>query len=108
MNPMNGIQALPDALRSIDSATFTGAYQAVGVPLTRRIRLVKFLNNSSVPVTVSWDGVTDHDYIPANSFALYDVTTNELFSQGWFVANKTQFYVKGAAGVRLFYIFCLG
>ncbi len=64
MNPINGIQAFPDTLRSLASSSITGAYQALGTPLTRRIRLVKFLNLSSQPITISWDGVNDHDVIP--------------------------------------------
>lgn len=104
----SGIQATPDPIRSIDSATFTGAYQAVGTALTRPIRLIKFVNDSSVPVTVSWDGINDHDYIPANAFSLYDLTSNEVKEDGWFIQSGTQFYVKGAAGVRFVYIVCLG
>ena|SRR6185436_19980657 len=104
----DGIVVTPDTIRSIDSATFTGAYQAVGTALTRPIRLIKFVNDSSVPVTVSWDGLLDNDYIPANSFALYDMTSNEVKDDGWFIQIGTQFYVKGAAGVRSFYIVCFG
>lgn len=104
----DGVQATPDTLRKIDSATFTGAYQAVGSALTRPIRLVKFVNDSSVPVTLSWDGVTDHDYLPANSFAVFDLTSNEVRQDGWFIGQGTQFYVKGAAGVRYVYIVCIG
>lgn len=103
-----GIQATPDTLRSISATTFTGAYQAVGAALTRNIRLVKFLNDSSVPVTVSWDGVVDHDYVPANSFALYDITSDKVKDDGWFISTGTQFWVKGAAGLRSVYIICLG
>ena len=104
----DGIKATPDTLRSIDSATFTGAYQALGTALTRPIRLVKILNDSSVPVTVSWDGTNNHDYLPANSFALYDLTANEVMQDGWFIGVGTQFYVKGAAGVRYVYLVCIG
>ena len=96
-----------DAVRSIDSATFTGAYQAVGVPLTTPLRMLKFINDSSVIVTVSLDGVTDHDILPANSFVIYDFTANEMRDDGFFVANNTQFWAKGAAGVRFFYIVCI-
>jgi hypothetical protein len=103
-----GIQATPDALRSIDSATFTGAYQAVGAPLSRNVRLVKFINNSTMSVKVSWDGIVDNDFVPANSFALYDITSDKVKDDGWFISTGTQFYVKGAAGVGLFYIVCLG
>ncbi len=103
-----GIQATPDPMRSIDSATFTGAYQAVGTPLARNIRLFKVVNDSSVPITLSWDGINDNDYIPANAFSLYDITSDKVKDDGWFVSTGTQFYVKGAAGVRLVYIICIG
>jgi len=103
-----GIEATFDPIRKIDSATFTGAYQAVGTPLTRQIRLFKIVNDSSVPVTVSLDGVTDNDYVPANGFSLYDITSDKVKDDGWFIPIGTQFYVKGAAGVRFVYIVCLG
>jgi len=106
-----GIVATPDPIRSIDSATFTGSYQAVGSALTRPIRLVKFVNNSTVLVTVSWDGVNAHDVLPATTFSLYDVTTNRvaLTADGQYaIAVGTQFYVKGSAGTGLFYIICIG
>ncbi len=102
-----GINATADTIRSIDSATFTGAYQAVGIALTRPIRLIKFVNDSSVPVTVSWDGTHDNDFLPANSFSLYDLTANEAKEDGLFVQEGTQFYAKGAAGTRSFYIVCI-
>lgn len=104
----NSLAAFPDPIRSIDSATFTGAYQAVSTPTTRPVRLIKFVNNSSVAVTISWDGINDHDFIPAGSFALYDVSTNKVYDTlAWYIRQGTQFYVKGAAGVRLFYIICI-
>ena len=102
---------LPDTLRSIDSATFTGVYQAIGTPLTRPIRIFKFVNNSTALVTISWDGVNDHDILPAGSFFLYDITTNHSNvegTQGMYVKTGTQFYVKGAAGVGSVYLICLG
>lgn len=103
-----GIQATYDVIRSIDSATFTGAYQAIGGPFTRNIRLFKIVNDSSVPVTISADGINDNDFIPANGFALYDITSDKVKDDGWFFSTGTQFYVKGAAGVRRVYLVCLG
>lgn len=102
---------LPEELRTIDSATFTGAYQALGAPTTKPIRIFKFVNNSNTLVTVSWDGVAAHDILPASSFFLYDITTNHSNvqgSQGQYVRTGTQFYVKGAAGVGSVYLACLG
>lgn len=94
----------PEVLRSINSATFTGSFQAVGTPLTHSIRIIKFTNNSSVLVTVSWDGVNAHEALPAGSFLLIDVAANREMSQSFEIANGTQFYASGTASTGLFYI----
>ena len=100
-----GVRIKPEVLRSRDSATFTGSYQTIGSVLAHPSALVKFVNNSNVLVTISWDGVDDHDIIPANSFALYDIETNSGHSsRGLSVPARTQFYVKGSAGAGLVYI----
>lgn len=95
---------LPDAIRSIDSATFTGSYQAVGTKLTNPTRIIKFTNNSTVLVTVSWDGTNDHEILPAGSFVLLDVSSDRETSNIFEIGANTQFYVKGAAGTGLVYI----
>lgn len=99
-----GVRFFPEALRSIDSATFTGSYQAIGVALANKAVLIKIINNSTVAVTVSWDGSTDHDYIPANGFSLYDVTANSQRESGIFIAEGTIFFVKGSAGTGSVYL----
>lgn len=95
---------LPGILRSIDSATFTGAYQAVGTAITHPARIIKFTNASTVAVTVSWDGTTDNEYLPVNSFLLLDVCTNHGTSLLFEIQKGTQFYVKGSAGIGSVYI----
>lgn len=105
------VRILPEAVRSINSAAFTGAYQALGVPTTKPIRIIKFYNDSNVDVTVSWDGVLDHDVIPTKSWIVYPITASETVgsgSQGIYIKKGTQFYVKGAAGIGLFYLSCIG
>ncbi len=55
---------------------------------------MKLVNNSSVLVTISIDGINDIDVAPANSFWLYDEykdTAHEFLPAG------TQIMVKGAA-----------
>lgn len=98
------VRILPETLRSIDSATFTGAYQALGIPLAHAPCLVKFVNNSNQLVTISWNGVTDHDIMPSSSFSLYDITSNACREGGLYISKNTQFYVKGAAGVGSVYL----
>lgn len=90
-----------ETLRSIDAATLTGSYQAVGTPLAQASYILKLVNNSNVLVTISIDGIVDIDVAPANSFWLYDEykdTYRESLPEG------TQIYVKGSAGVGLIYL----
>lgn len=101
---MAGAQLLPETLRSIDSATFTGSFQAVGAVLAHPASLVKFVNNSNVTVIISWDGVNDHDVIPANSFALYDIEANHSTYNELCVRQGTQFWMRAVAGIGLVYI----
>lgn len=90
---------LPGTLASIDSATFTGSYQAVGSALAHPARIVKFTNASNVAVTISWDGANDADYLPANAFLLLDVTTNHSMPLNFEIQQGTQFFVKGASAI---------
>lgn len=94
-----------ETLRSIDSATFTGSYQALGTPLAHPGAIVKMVNNSNVLVTISIDGTNDVDILPANSFWLYDETTNRASStDAVFAPQGRQYFIKGAAGVGLVYL----
>jgi len=90
-----------EPLRSIDSATLSGSYQAVGTPLANPSYILKLVNNSSVLVTISFDGVHDHDVAPSMSFWLYD-EDKTTFHEG--LPAGTQIYVKGSAGTGLVYL----
>lgn len=100
----NGLRIFPDSLRTREAAGFTGSYQTLGTPLLYASPLMKFVNNSSVLVTISWDGINDHDIIPANSFALYDFCSDAGTVRGLFAPKNTQFYVKGSAGTGSMYL----
>ena len=93
-----------ETLRSIDSATFTGSYQTLGTPLVYPSYICKLVNNSTVLVTISVDGVNDIDVAPANSFWLYD--EGKVGIAGAFPAlpKGTQILVKGSAGTGSVYL----
>lgn len=101
----NSVYAIP-AL-DVDSSTFAGAY----VPLTavtglpQACFLIRIINNSSVGVGVSYDGLVTHDFIPAGGFlevnAQANGQPNSITSQ--FAAGFTV-YLFGAAGVGLIYL----
>lgn len=98
------IRLLPETLRSIDASTFTGSYQAVGTPLANPSRILKFTNNCSVDVTLSWDGSNDNEYIPAGGFMLIDIASDREDASSLWVSAQTQFYVKASAGTGTFYL----
>lgn len=90
-----------EPLRSIDSATLTGSYQALGTPLQHPSIILKLVNNSTVLVTISINGTSDVDVAPASSFFLYD----EMKTQAHEAAPAgTQFFVKGSAGTGSIYL----
>lgn len=97
-----------DIVRSINSATFTGSFQAVGSPLSYPASIVKIVNNSNEFVSISLDGTNTHDIVPETSFVLYDLTANLPNSTDIMVLPaNTQFYVSGAAGTGSVYIVVL-
>jgi hypothetical protein len=95
-----------EPLRSIDSATLSGSYLPIGNSLEHPGTIVKMVNNSTVLVTVSTDGVNDHDVCPAGSFWLYDETGNapSQGSSALFLPEGTQIYVKGSPGTGDIYL----
>lgn len=93
-----------ETLRSIDSATFTGSYQALGTPLAHPSYICKLVNNSTVLVTISIDGINDIDIAPANSFWLYDESKAGLNAAFPALPQGTQILVKAAAGTGSVYL----
>lgn len=98
-----------ESMRTIDSATFTGSFQALGTPLAHPASIVKLVNNSNVLVTVSTNGVVAVDVVPATSFFLYDVTSNTPTNgdDAIFFPQGTQFLVNGSAGTGVVYLVVL-
>ena len=93
-----------ETLRSVDSATFTGVYVPLGGPLLHPSYICKLVNNSTVLVTISIDGVTAIDVAPANSFWLYD--EGKVAASGSYPAlpEGTQILISAAAGTGLVYL----
>lgn len=93
-----------EPIRTIDSATFTGSYQNLGIPLSHAGYIVKLVNNSTVLVTISTDGINDMDVAPANSFWLYDEGKVGQVSAMPALPQGTQIQVKGSVGVGSVYL----
>lgn len=99
-------QLFYEPLRTIDSATFTGNYQAIGSSLAHPATLVKLVNASNVLITLSTDGVNDCDVARATSSFVYDLTANTPSNgdDAVFFPQGMQFYVKGSSGTGLVYL----
>ena len=92
-----------EALRTL-TAAFSGSYQAVGGPLLFPSYILKLVNNSTVLVTVSIDGISDIDVAPSNSFWLYDEGKVHTSSQIPAIEKGTQIYIKGTGGTGSVYL----
>jgi len=93
-----------EVLRVIDSSTLDGSYIAIGGPLLNHASIIKFTNNSTSDVTVSYDAVEDVDILLSGAFTLYDISTNHALSNSAFFQSGTQFFVKGEAGTGNIYL----
>lgn len=94
----------PNVLMTFNSASLTSSYQAIG-SLANSARIIKFKNVSTVPVTLSWDGVHDHETLAVNETMIIDVSTNrEVATQILEVVANQTFFVKGSAGTGSIYI----
>lgn len=93
-------------MTSIASSTFTGAYQLLNsTGTTEPCFSYKLINNSNEDVTVSLDGTTDHDFIPAHSACILDVQTNaQPMNNCNLLAKGVHVYVKGIAGTGSVYL----
>lgn len=95
---------VPEAMRSINSAGFTNLYQPVGTPLAQPSRVLIFVNNTGVAVTVSWNGTDDAFILLAGNSFVFDENANAVSNATYITPANTQFYVKGVASTGLFYI----
>ena len=95
MNESLRITAEP--VRSLAAGAIGVAYMGIGTVMTRPIRVFMIQNLTDVGLWFSFDGITDHFPLASSSFILIDVTSNQTFSQGFFLAEGERLYVKQLA-----------
>ncbi len=98
---------LPIPLSTANSAAFAGAYVLLSGAggVTHPCIMLRIINDSNVDVTISYDGVNDHDFIPANTQLTLNFQTNSQPQNNvCSLAQGTRIYVKGAAGIGLVYL----
>ena len=87
-----------EPLRSILGSALTGSFAPVGSITENSAHMVKIKNGIDGDVTISYDGINDHDIILAGDRDVEDLNTNRSAAASAFVrAAGTQFFAKGSA-----------
>lgn len=77
MKLTNRVYAVPASF--FDATTITAAYQAINtIPLQHPCFLLRIINTSSEDIWISYDGISDHDYIPYGHAITIDYQMNAL------------------------------
>ena len=90
----NAIRILPEPVRTIAFGSISGTYMGVGTPLANPSRILYILNATNALLMFSYDGVNDHQALPASSFLLLDLTANKTNNAGSYISQNTRIYVK--------------
>ena len=91
------IYAQWEPMRSLGFASIAAGYTAIGTPLDHRAVIIYLDNTTDKDVTLSFDGVHDHLNLPTATFRPYEISSNKVSSEGFFVPYGTTVYVKQSA-----------
>lgn len=83
-----------DTIRSVAGGSVTGSFAIVGTATTNGIVAFSLKNQTDGDVIVSLDGTNAMLYIPANSYAVWDIRTNAPFNTDYMFPVGTSFFVK--------------
>lgn len=100
MSVKNSINAIP--LTTFNAAGLNAGYQAINGPngLDHSCIILRINNASNTAITISYDGLTNQEYLAANQVLQIDAETNALPKTNNCSFKKgTIIYVKGVAGV---------
>lgn len=98
------IKVKNEELRAYDTSAGDSSFQALGTPLQNAARMIKWKNDSDVDVTISYDGVVDHDIILAGDREVEDLTSNKTISEGFLRPAQTQVFASSTAGTGNLYM----
>lgn len=89
-------------LSTFSSAAVTASYQPINPPngiQQNNVCFLRIINDSNAAITISYDGINDHEYIPANKEANLGMETNSIPNSKKAIFNRfTIVYVRGTAG----------
>ncbi len=91
-----------DKLRGMGFAQITPAYQGIGflatptVPaaFTHAMRVLHFINDTDGDIMVSFDAINDNFPVIADSFSLYDLTSDQDDNESFRYENGSGIFIK--------------
>jgi hypothetical protein len=89
-------RAYIEPLRSLASGSISASYAVIGTPTDNPTRLLCITNATQGDMLFSLDGVTDHLFLKAGSFKLFDVQSNIAngHEANFVFDSHTSFFVK--------------
>lgn len=96
----------PFILSSIASSAVTASYAALnGTGFPQAPFFIRIVNASTKDITVSYNGVDDHEFIPSTGvFELPSQTNSQPNAQVALFPKNTIVYIKGTAGTGNIYL----
>ena len=93
-------------LTSIDSADITEDYEPINPNGTEAACfLLRIVNDSDEPITISYDGINDNEFLLSNESLPIPTQTNSQPNARFALFHKyTKVYVKGSAGTGSVYL----
>jgi len=99
MSYPNAIRVAFEPIRTVAAEDFSQNYFPVGDPFMNPIRCIYMANPTNVQVMVSFDGVTDHVFIDAYSYVIFDYESNKEMPAGKLTQSRgTQAYARVVSG----------
>lgn len=81
-----------------DASTFDNTFQTLGSGISSPSIILKIINSSDTDIDISIDaGANEHDFVPAESFTLYDMRGNHGREHDYAFPTGTTFHIRGAA-----------
>ena len=83
-----------EAMQSLPFGSIGASYAKIGTNFDHSIRIIKIVNLTDAALIFSYDGIVDHEIVPAGGFTLYDFCTNQELNSGFYLSIGTAVYVK--------------
>lgn len=109
MTLQNRVKNIP--LTNFNAASLTNNYQAINSSgISNQCFLLRIINDSTANITISYDGINDHDHLAGTAASIPRETLEVPLSQNSsssgliLFAKGTIVYIKGTAGIGTIYL----